>query len=1087
MKLKVSLIFSFQNWRLKIFIIDDESNCVIIKNVEEDNIDEVLMLFENEKRSGGGPIERHEYDKSRNCLVLYFENPEIVKRVIKFGPVILKSKKYVAENKISSINNDNVDVIEQVENQIMIKEVTKNELEHVLLLFENEKRSGGGLIKSHNFINELNVLIIEFLNPECATRAIKFGTVNIRERCYKAQKFEQSIITSLKNNLANEYDNFKFKILIHKNDLKDMIDVKQEMLELYIEFLVESKFKYFQLNYGLDEELFKNTLEYIVASEKPISYNDIQMKNKKKPELIDRKVSTQQIKENGCVIVYTKQHADIVELYFQNQRKSGGGEIKRFEKHENFYLIQFADTSCVNRVLSNSPRNDMKVERFYDDINEFVDKMNMFKKKEVAEILNIDTNEFPFSYVVNNQKEIEKLKVLLIKHGAKLTSESGKLQIQYYLSKILKNKLDEQITEFKKCFMAHEWTVESDIFFKLESNLKNLYKDQIDLYLSFHDVVGAKNIRIEGLADPVKNEIVKIDFILNENKKAEEKITNLKPYQCSLLLNSGFIATSKKMNQDIIIKIAPPIGTVTFNGFTKSISNCVKKMWDMINQIVLKESEIAYLIGKFISTSRDYVERLFEEKTIKCEFEVIIENDGQILGDKDISFEKCKLNFYALNVTELNKAYTFINENITQFKLDLLADSIDLLDKLYPQFLEKKRDELKLSKEHDQVIFVSSKSNKKVWCVGNKLLVNHLSKQINDFFEANTMLSKYCDDFNNNDLRYLNIVKNEEIPKICINLHRETNCLIAANFEAVNYQDPNGIIKLRMTGTKKMLERLVRELRNIISKQITVIIELTDESVKDLFLNERGRRTLNIIESQTQCLIIHTNEVTKLEIEKKDINSSKESRSTSTVECTSEENICDVKLKVVKNRLDKFDLAEVIVIGAQSDPNHYPNNLEPFNDISKSIIKNHGTELINEINNIKENNKDIFEGYTFAVKLKEKRSVVLAVVPKEINSTEVNFFKDCIKQSLEKTSKEFSTIAFPIFYTNKPENETQLVIDTLVNTLVSYLFNNNNLKLKEIFIVDEKYVDSIEKSIKQAKKNMNLIIRLKHQVQKMGA
>jgi hypothetical protein len=402
--------------------------------------------------------------------------------------------------------------------------------------------------------------------------------------------------------------------------------------------------------------------------------------------------------------------------------------------------------------------------------------------------------------------------------------------------------------------MKHELNVEAEVLLKLRPKLDSLYTNQnIYLKLSFNEING--KIQLEGLADIVKGEITKIECIINDsqNKKIEDKVLYLKTsFQCKLLEKIGFIASLKQEHPDLTVKIDPLNSTVTFNGFLQSVNSSKQKMFNLLKSIVHKESEVSCLLGKFLGQSRVY----FDKQGFKCEFEVSDENELQMNNEKELMNGKCKLNLYAFEESELNKANEFILKNLILLKHELDAESIDLLDNLYPQFLEKIRDDFRLTLEQDHVVFGSSKASRKVWCIGKVLLATNLFQKILDFFEANTILKKYCDSFSSEDLKYLYIVKSKEIQNICSSLNKETNFLIIYNFEIKN----NSEIRLEITGTKKTVERFNLELRNTLTKKIVNIIELNDEGVKDLFLNERGRRTLNNIENQSQCLIIPTNQ-----------------------------------------------------------------------------------------------------------------------------------------------------------------------------------------------------------------------------------
>lgn len=69
----------------------------MIENVEKSMIDSILSLYENEKKTNGDDIKKHEYDGENQILIIYYENPSIAKRVINKGKVEFLNKTYQAK------------------------------------------------------------------------------------------------------------------------------------------------------------------------------------------------------------------------------------------------------------------------------------------------------------------------------------------------------------------------------------------------------------------------------------------------------------------------------------------------------------------------------------------------------------------------------------------------------------------------------------------------------------------------------------------------------------------------------------------------------------------------------------------------------------------------------------------------------------------------------------------------------------------------------------------------------------------------------------------------------------------------------
>ena len=74
----------------------NEDNAVLVENVHME-LETILLYFENEKKSGGGEILKHDYNNGN--LIIHYKNKNTVKSVLNFGDVkinrsIFRAKKY---------------------------------------------------------------------------------------------------------------------------------------------------------------------------------------------------------------------------------------------------------------------------------------------------------------------------------------------------------------------------------------------------------------------------------------------------------------------------------------------------------------------------------------------------------------------------------------------------------------------------------------------------------------------------------------------------------------------------------------------------------------------------------------------------------------------------------------------------------------------------------------------------------------------------------------------------------------------------------------------------------------------------------
>ena len=54
-------------------------------------------------------------------------------------------------------------------------------------------------------------------------------------------------------------------------------------------------------------------------------------------------ISVQKVAHTSCIIVHSVSHVseDMITLHFENQRRSGGGDVKAVTKHDDLAIVEF--------------------------------------------------------------------------------------------------------------------------------------------------------------------------------------------------------------------------------------------------------------------------------------------------------------------------------------------------------------------------------------------------------------------------------------------------------------------------------------------------------------------------------------------------------------------------------------------------------------------------------------------------------------------------------------------------------------------------------------------------------------------------
>jgi hypothetical protein len=86
----------------------DNENSVYLDNVHINELDALVMIYGNKKKSGGCFIQKHEYDENSQRLTIFYDDENTVENVIKFGQVQFDGKIYVAQINRPSIKCEEI-------------------------------------------------------------------------------------------------------------------------------------------------------------------------------------------------------------------------------------------------------------------------------------------------------------------------------------------------------------------------------------------------------------------------------------------------------------------------------------------------------------------------------------------------------------------------------------------------------------------------------------------------------------------------------------------------------------------------------------------------------------------------------------------------------------------------------------------------------------------------------------------------------------------------------------------------------------------------------------------------------------------
>ncbi|XP_060564916.1 protein mono-ADP-ribosyltransferase PARP14-like [Ruditapes philippinarum] len=566
----------------------------------ERNLEKVLMYFKNKRRSSGGEIVSHNVDVENNIIYLTFENTEVAERVVSHDhskqgyEVMLKTKPVSDEERPT-----------QTIDTVKVKGVDKTvSIETLTYYFESKKRSGGGPIVDIRCSEEdENVVFITFESPEDANNvAGKPHTVQnctVRVSLYKPPPY---------------YDD---KVLI--KGLKSTKDA----LFLFLE--ATANVQPIRLDHHEEDE----SIVLVTLQEKPKFEKLEKACNERQLEGAWLKVSKVQV--SHCIVVTNiapKVTKDTLQYYFENKRKSGGGDVERIVLNEDDYertcMVFFDDYKVIDDILGmNHTLGDQKLEvkRFQPVLGrpEGETEEREWRLPRFIEIKDVDIHKISFA---SSSSEMSKtVQDELITTYTKVVWPSDinqSVQLHCTLTK-----------DVKHCFkIAKGWRKQAQVaFMKLIDTIVLLRIDilqdirsKVMEFLQKIHVKDATNVAIvnkrnenhifivgtKAAAEVLKNDIEEgIKKVLDAAEKEKQHVTeifsNLEPIETKMMVFQNLPKELEDKFDDLKVEIKAFKNEIHIKGLISSVRNAQIAIYDRKSSFqVQKIDDISKLALKLL-------------------------------------------------------------------------------------------------------------------------------------------------------------------------------------------------------------------------------------------------------------------------------------------------------------------------------------------------------------------------------------------------------------------------------------------------------------------------------------------------------
>ncbi|XP_061194415.1 protein mono-ADP-ribosyltransferase PARP14-like isoform X2 [Saccostrea echinata] len=159
---------------------DLEVTAVKVTNLPPKATDEQIELFfENPRKSGGGEVEKVEFDEATKSAIVWFKDPEVVASVLQKheSTSLMINKQQIEVEEYRPPRNDNDNSSEEEDQEGGAIKVTKlppgTSEEQISLFFENRRKSGGGDVEKVEYDEDSNSAVVWFKDVDVVSSVLQ--------------------------------------------------------------------------------------------------------------------------------------------------------------------------------------------------------------------------------------------------------------------------------------------------------------------------------------------------------------------------------------------------------------------------------------------------------------------------------------------------------------------------------------------------------------------------------------------------------------------------------------------------------------------------------------------------------------------------------------------------------------------------------------------------------------------------------------------------------------------------------------------------------------------------------------------------
>ncbi|CAH1257722.1 PARP14 [Branchiostoma lanceolatum] len=701
----------------------------------------------------------------------------------------------------------------------------------VEMYFENSRRSGGGEMKSFEIRDDKAFIV--FSDPAASERVLA-----------REHKFGQTtfLVEEARPNMAaNTRD-----LPLHDTCLliKGINEsTSRETLMLYIEAISGDTVT--DIVYSSQPGLALVTMDCITDFDRMVAKSAVK-------QLKGRILTIERIPVSDAIIVTDlpdNTPKDLVELYFDNANRSGGGPIAyvKYDQTSGTAIIHFENPDTVNTVLQQGHKlsnTAVTVKPYYECLGETLEDHDPAAFK-LPDPVQVEVNVEVMTFVSSTETYMNALRKTMqdVYAAVDWNPSLGKVAVVTpTMTPALKNvhtfiqdwaqRSKNCMEQYLKKFQAVQFSVSPNIWKHAKDKVKEIVENisvcnrEAVWVDGFDNEEGGGSVEITGTVEAVaeakqcyRTMVDEIETHLErEASIVTDRITNVKAARLKLLDLHHF----PSKHPDVEIQLHVDRQEVYFRGQQSLVTNAKIKVYEIVNSLVEERINLSRGIREYLMSNkgREYVENSMQEAGVMATCST---DNGEVM-------------ILAMDPQDIQSAKRILQQNMSETRIAVPDDSGDLLDtRGWADHIGRLKDTL--------AIDIHADASRSVCIVGPSEIVPVAKEEVNSYIVNNTIVK-------------IDMDVGEGCMKFLQDYHR--SAINGIERKLMDHQ-----VKITQTGkgfslhgTKEGTQTAKADLQDLVSAVLMDRMHITKPGMRKFFTGNLGKGLLKVIEREEKVVIL---------------------------------------------------------------------------------------------------------------------------------------------------------------------------------------------------------------------------------------